>query len=429
MFGRWTLALVLIVAANATPAAWGQGSTYNFSSNSRGTRLWIPDGLETIRGILISGNGAGGDSRNEVSRPIHQAFAKTHGFAIVATSMWGNLAGSELSIWDSHLASLATLSGYPELIHAPYAPVGFSNGGQMSYGFNALRPEKTIAFIANKGCCYNVVSPSDAALATPGILIAGEVDTQVRRDNIRNMYQSNRARGALWSWIEQPGVAHADDANELVLPFMSEAIRLRYPVGAKPTATQGVTLQDVDAASGWLADNSTWKSGLAKVYSPAEYPGDPAAASWLLNEPVARVFQAFSTYGRTAALTFSRGGLDQQTGEGMNPVTLFMNMQAATGWQTATLFDFDKPVQTFAAAEWPGLIFPVSVPISRLGAHAFSMRVEFTDGRTSASNPVAYYATAVPEPQAMTLSAVGAAWLLGRKRRRRRRGICPNSAL
>src|SRR5262245_12919817 len=98
-----------------------QGDYYDFATGSRATRMWVPPGLDTVRGIFIYGNGAGGDARDEVYLPWNQAFAYEHGFAMIATSMWGNLSGDEINIWDSHLANLATLSGHPELNHAPWA--------------------------------------------------------------------------------------------------------------------------------------------------------------------------------------------------------------------------------------------------------------------------------------------------------------------
>ena len=137
----------------------------------------------------------------------------------------------------------------------------------MSYGFNALRPEKVIAFITNKGCCYNDRLPSEAALHTPGLLIAGELDTQVRRDSIRGLFNDNRPRGALWSWVEEENTGHARTDDEIVLPFMAEAIRLRYPSGELPSATVWRFLLALNEEDGWLADQSTWTSGLVDVAS------------------------------------------------------------------------------------------------------------------------------------------------------------------
>src|SRR3954453_19114831 len=164
---------------------------YQYNTDVRGTLLWVPPGVQTVKGIVIWGNGAGADERSAASAPWLQQFAQLHGFALIGTSMWGKLVGSEINTWDQHIAALALQSGHAELKNAPYAPIGFSNGGQMSYGFNALRPEKTIAFITNKGCCYNNTLPSTSALNTPGILIAGELDTDTRRNSIHSLFDNN----------------------------------------------------------------------------------------------------------------------------------------------------------------------------------------------------------------------------------------------
>jgi dienelactone hydrolase len=204
---------------------------------------------------------------------------------VIGTGFWSNFSNpSELSIWNNHLAALATASGHSELIHAPLAPIGLSNGGQMSYGFNTLQPEKVIAFIANKGCCYNNRLPSEAALQTPGLLIAGELDTQVRRDSIRGLFDDNRPRGALWAWVEEENTGHARTDDEIVLPFMAEAIRLRYPSGSLPSATAGVSLLGLNEEDGWLADQSTWMSGLTQIAAYDDYVGDESTAGWLLND-------------------------------------------------------------------------------------------------------------------------------------------------
>ena len=84
--------------------------------------------------------------------------------------------------------------------------------------------------------------------------------------------------------MEQQGEAHSGRADALILPFMAEAIRLRYPAGQLPSATSGVTLNPVSESSGWLADQSTWKSGLTQIAAYDDYPGAKQAAGWLLNE-------------------------------------------------------------------------------------------------------------------------------------------------
>ena len=63
-------------------------------------------------GLLIFGNGAGGNSIGAALNPIYQRFGELHDFAVIGTGFWNNFSSSsELSIWDNHLAALATASG------------------------------------------------------------------------------------------------------------------------------------------------------------------------------------------------------------------------------------------------------------------------------------------------------------------------------
>jgi dienelactone hydrolase len=364
--------------------AIAQTGYFNHNESGRLTRLWIPADLETVRGILIVGNGAGGDSTGAAANPIYQRFGDLHNFAVIGTGFWGNFSSStELSIWDNHLTALATTSGHPELIHAPYAPIGFSNGGQMSYGFNALRPEKVVAFITNKGCCYNDRLPSEAALQTPGLLIAGELDTQVRRDSIRGLFNDNRPRGALWSWVEEENTAHARADDELVLPFMAEAIRLRYPSGELPTATAGVNLRALEEEDGWLADQSTWMSGLVKTAAYAEYDGEKSTAGWLLNENMAQLYRAFATYDKPVSIQFPSSPL--VLGESLSadlPVTLEVrvNTSGIVDWTKVELFDYAEKIGEVLAGGEPASTAVVPTALSAGYVHALTALVTRADG-------------------------------------------------
>jgi hypothetical protein len=393
------------------------------TADNRGTLLWVPPGLQTVKGIVVWGNGAGADERGAASAPWLEQFAQLHGFALIGTSMWSNLAGGEISVWDQHIANLAVQSGHPELKNAPLAPIGFSNGGQMSYGFNALRPEKTIAFITNKGCCYNNTLPPTAALNTPGILIAGELDTDVRRNNIRTLFDNNRARGALWSWIEQQGVAHAGLAMELMIPFMDEAIRLRYPANQAPTATTGVTLLNVNPTSGWLTDQHTWKSGLTQISSYGDYAGNKQTAGWLFDENIAYEYRAFSTYNHEVNLSFVDSNVPQvpEVNYGFNPtiLQLQLDLSGTPGWTNIELFNGAQALLRVLPAAGQPSKFTINVPILNSGVYGLSALVTKADGHTlSTSNLLVF--TAIPEPAtaAMLLIAYSAIFVRPPVRRR-----------
>jgi hypothetical protein len=414
------VALILVAALGTSLRAFGQGPFFDHTTGNRGTRMWVPPDLSAIKGIVIFGNGAGADMRRAAEAPWLQHFADLHGFALIGTSLWGNLSGDEIVIWDAHLRALAAASGHPELVHAPWAPMGLSNGGQMSYGFNALRPEKTIAFITNKGCCYNNRTPPAASLKTPGILIAGELDTATRNDSIRGLFDSNRRRGAFWSWVEEEGVGHEGFADEIVLPFMAEAIRLRYPIDQVPTATQGVALDSLNEGDGWLADQSSWQSGLTHIAPFNDYQGDKRRAGWLINENVAHLYRAFSTYDRIAKLKFS----DPWTWDaaGYTPpalsltyqlpsnLSLTLDLSAIPDWTKVELFNYAQPILTLLSGATAESTLTLDVPISRRGVYALSALITHADGVTrSTTNLLAY--TAVPEPAGVVLLLIGIAAL------------------
>lgn len=306
--GRVTIccSLSLLLCFVFSVGALAEGTIYDYASDGRMTRMWVPDDLPTIRGLAIYGNPAGGDARYYVGNNALRGFARLHGFAVIATAYFGYLQGSEISIWEAHLGGLAILSGHGEIAHAPWAPLGFSNGGQMSYGFNALRPEKVIGFVANKGGYYNDPLPAEAALRTPGILVAGELDTEYRRTVIRTLFQENRARGALWAWVEEQGMGHEGDDERLFLPFLHETVRLRYPPNQAPTESTGVHLIELVEEDGWLVDPATWGEPLTFIAPHDEYPGDPLSAGWLPSPSAAYHYRAFAT--RTDWLVKGGGG-------------------------------------------------------------------------------------------------------------------------
>jgi hypothetical protein len=286
----------------------------------------------------------------------------------------------------------------------------------MSYGFNALRPEKTIALITNKGGNVNNRLPPAASLKTPGILVAGELDTDLRNDRIQGLFDDNRPRGALWSWVEQEGIAHDGGADALILPFMAEAIRLRYPANQKPTGAGGVQLLDVPTTNGWLADQSTWTSGLTKVWSYSDYPGDKQQAGWLLNENMAFVYRAFSTYDRVANLTFDIDfplppgfQLEAWVGIAQAPLRLKIDLSAIPDWTMIEVFNYANSVLKFTPSDNPAALLTLEVPIPTSGIYGFSALVTHGDGVTiSTSNPLAYGTIlAIPEPSSLCLFLIG----------------------
>ncbi len=435
-FGNWTVpcrrtgylriltVLLLACPALSMTASFAAGEIYNHETGSRGTRMWLPDDLDTVKGILILGNGGNQDVRDYVNLERYRAFGKLHDFAVIGTSLWGSMYSSEITIWEEHLAELAQQSGRPELVNAPWAPVGISNGGSKSYGFNLHRPEKVLAFILNKAGGSSEL-PSQASLKTPGILIYGEYDIPGLSNGVIDRFEDNRPRGALWSLAQEGYTAHFGMAERLVLPLMDEAIRLRYPAGQLPTATSGVDLLDLDETSGWLADQSTWTSQMTEIASYADYSGDRSAAGWLLNEGMANLYRAFTTHDKQVYFdplwspTYPSATPDVLVGgESPQDVVLEVGTHAVPDWSKVELFDYDESIAEIVSDGSPSSLVRVNAVLTSPRVHGLYALVTHADGVTvSTTDAIAYIVTPdpntiVPEPNTLVLLASGALGLL-----------------
>jgi hypothetical protein len=104
------VAIAILTSAATDQHAHAQSTYYDHSESNRLTRLWIPNGVQTVRGILVFGNGAGGDSTSAAQSAIYQRFGDLHNFAVIGTGFWGNFSDpSELDIWDNHLDAVLWL--------------------------------------------------------------------------------------------------------------------------------------------------------------------------------------------------------------------------------------------------------------------------------------------------------------------------------
>jgi dienelactone hydrolase len=290
--------LGLVGAARATLAVTldlsvASGANYDVAE----FRLWHADDAGTLRGVVLLVPGSNGDGRPMADDPFWQAFAARHGFAILACRLTDKphdqmfiedyvdvSQGSGQAVLDA-LTTLAERSGHPELAEAPWVSWGMSAGGQVNYEMAAWRPERTIAFILNKGGIYYTALASHATRQVPGLLFVGETDLAFRNDIIRGIFSVNRRAGALWALVEEPGVAHAvNRSRDLAALFFDDIIPLRLPETA---ASNGrAELKPLDIASGYFG------SMTAFTFEPAagaEAPRVPVA--WLPTERVATAWQ------------------------------------------------------------------------------------------------------------------------------------------
>ncbi len=273
-------------------------------------RLWLPDEPENLKGVLVAVPGSNLDSRPWVEQSSWKRFAESRSVDVRA-SYWQGIAqrhglallgcnltdkphenmfieeyckvdeGSGQALLDA-LTDLAGQSGHPELSNAPLVFWGVSAGGQFSYEFACWRPERTIAFVLNKGGIYYTALAPKAAREVPGILFIGGKDSPFRNGIINGIFSMNRRANALWALAVEPNAGHEIAKSlEMSEAYFDELIPLRLPL------EPGGALRPLSLESGYLGDLNT------HAYAP--YDEDIAKegpAAWLPTEKTAQAWRA-----------------------------------------------------------------------------------------------------------------------------------------
>jgi hypothetical protein len=253
-----------------------------------------------------------------------------------------------------------------------------------------MEPDKVIASVI---VCSRLnltgVKTTAAHRGTPACIINGALEHEPDEgDGMANVVEpvlaEHRPQGALWGWMAVPGAGHETVGQQvLAMPILDAAVRLRYPANAD-VRKGPVKLKPVDPKSGWIASNTTWKSGLTAIAPAKEFQGDLAKSSWLLNENIAFIYRAYSTYDRPLRITSQH----EQTGrdevwEAGSSVTISVDDTRFAGWKKLELYDGAKKVSEVkqGRAEF-------TVNDLKTGYHAFSVLGTDDKGDVRTSNPV-----------------------------------------
>lgn len=262
-------------------------------------RLWVPNDVRVLQGVVVLMPGSNGDGRPEVADTVWQSFATRHQVALIGCRFTDKphdqgfiedyvdvVRGSGQALVDA-LVSLAANSRRPELAAAPLLLWGMSAGGEFNYEFTNWKPERVIAFVVNKGGIYYSALTSRAARNVPGILFTGEKDLESRINTITGLFAVNRRGAALWALAEEPGAGHiVGRSRDLALIFFADVLELRL-AGTTPAANGQRTLRPLAEREGFLGDVRL------KTFQPAAaLPAPGNSTAWLPTAQVARAWQA-----------------------------------------------------------------------------------------------------------------------------------------
>jgi hypothetical protein len=361
----------------------------------------IPDGLKTVRGLLVECNYAGGDSRRDWAFCVYyREFMHLHDFALVASA--GDIPHVRaFRAFRDCLQRVGVVSKHPELVNAPYAAVGFSAGGGFASTLITMDPRRTItAGIIEARYNFTAFLPPNpapradvlnAVLAIPSVLISGgkQNPPSVEAGALKivdDVFVPFRPRGAEYAWMVLPAYGHEYAENRqdlLIMPLMDLAVRTRYPRDADPTKGP-IKLRAIDPASGWVADNTTWESGLTKIVPAREFKGDLGHSSWLQNEDIAFIYRAYGTHNNPITIT-SPGpcGPGTPAVDAGADVPITANTSKFTNWKKLELHDGAKRLGEITQGE-PKFVARGLTP----GYHIFSVLGTDAQGNLRTSDPV-----------------------------------------
>lgn len=283
-------------------------------------RLWIPNGVEKVRGLIVKQHGCGGDAATEFGL-VHandlqwQSLAIKHQLAILGSKYPTNYddkstddpcanwvaidRGSEEALFKA-LREFAQNSRHPELAtKLPWVLWGHSGGADWAIQMLQKYPERTIA-LAIMRCGAALIShskPSElltaninpAVLQVPVLFALGEKGSS--KDVVyecidipKQIFSRFRKAGALWAIAEEAEEGHlSTDTRFLAIPYLDSILTSRL-------TNDGTELRQIDQAKGWLANSSD-----NSISAISQYQGNPLESSWLPNQETSYKWQEYVT--------------------------------------------------------------------------------------------------------------------------------------
>jgi hypothetical protein len=392
--GNDSIIIDTITPAKAIPGTGAPAVTkqpgykvYDHAEGDHKFRLVVPEKLEVVRGILVVGPYAGGDSRGYHEQVWYREFLNLHGFAFLGAT---NYYLHDYKVMRAALKQFAADFGHSELVHAPYAATGFSAGGGYTRLLMKADPDKVIAGVVVGSTMKLRGEPTDDHRRVPMCVINGDLEYEPGEAGgmakaLEPVLAEHRPKGALWGWMAVQGVGHEFAGQEvLAVPMLDAAVRLRYPADAD-VRKGPVKLKPVESESGWVADNTTWKSGLTVVNPAKQFKGDVAKSSWLLNDDIAFIYRAYATHNNPLTITSPKPcGPGTPALDAESNVIITIDAGKFPNWKRLEFFDGAKKLGEIL----PGAATRFTAKNLTPGYHVFSVLATDDKETLRTSNPV-----------------------------------------
>jgi pimeloyl-ACP methyl ester carboxylesterase len=286
--------------------------------------IWIPPGVEKLRGVVVHQHGAGIPASEEgiaAAYDLHwQALCKKWDCALLSPSyhvsnnkvddspggsqLWFDpRRGSEKTFLRA-LNDFAAQSSHAELDVVPWVLWGHSGGGIWSDMMSVLHPDRVAAMWLRSGSAAMWIGktnfmPYEESEAVYGIPVM--CNSGIEEKNNRpwtgplTTVRNHRAKGGPIGFAPDPLTGHwCGNSRYLAIPFLDACLALRLP----DKGGQDQKLKPVDMSQAWLAPL------LGDTAVPAaQYKGDPKDAMWLPNETIAKDWMEYVKTGGVSDTT------------------------------------------------------------------------------------------------------------------------------
>lgn len=288
--------------------------------------LWIPEGVKTVRGVIVHQHGCGeGSNKSAVTAAddLHwQALARKWDCALLGPvihqpeaancRLWCDPRNGSEHAFLRALGDLAQASRHPEVATAPWCLWGHSGGGSWASILQAKYPERMVAIWFRSGTAYSSWQKSDdpklvgpipfvdlpaAAYEVPMMANPGSKENGDKRFNgawtgTLAMFKAYRAKGAPIGFAPDPITSHqCGDQRYAAIAFFDACLELRLP-------ERGNVLRPIVQSKAWLAPL------LGDTAVPADqFTGIKLESAWLPNEKFARAWMQYVKKGSTEDTT------------------------------------------------------------------------------------------------------------------------------
>lgn len=266
--------------------------------------LWIPESCSTgIRGLIM---GAHTSAEALFVRDQHtRGVAEEERLAIIYfyPSAFSTLDQSDTTLFKETLAKLAGISGFPEIEHAPWISLGHSTSSHFVLNLAWWWPERTFGSIMYKGGLTPEPGWNEKTIAhVPIIGFNGEFEEYAPPEGAFSALRLNALDYRAPSpetYLVGAGMITGEGhmgwskrAAPLIALFIKKAAQ--YRIADAPIARQSpVTLHDMVASEGWLADTNVFATdGNVRIDTATAFD-NPDRKLWLIDREFAEAWKTF----------------------------------------------------------------------------------------------------------------------------------------